>query len=84
MIVGIQEVLTGVVIGRMKTCPRCGNTIEGTLNCPECGFKTDKKKLKDLNNLIKTDWSTDLVKVDNDNYKDNKISMNSRFDTWKI
>lgn len=65
----------------MKYCPRCGNLIEGTINCTECGFKTKKKEKEEIN--IKN-WSTDVIKVDNDNYKDNKISMNSKYDEWKI
>ena len=82
MIVGTQEVPIGVVTGKMKTCPRCGNTIEGTLNCPECGFKTKKKEKEKIN--IKN-WSTDIMKVDNNDYKEEyKIEINSRFDTWKI
>lgn len=69
----------------MKYCPRCGNLIEGTINCTECGFIEDKKEEKGSNiNIIKRDWSTDVIKIDNDNYKDNKISMNSKYDEWKI
>ena len=66
----------------MKYCPRCGNLIEGTINCTECGFKTKKKEKEEIN--IKN-WSTDIMKVDNSNYKEEyKIETNFRFDTWKI
>ena len=57
----------------MKYCPRCGNLIEGTLNCIECGYKINEKKLKENNENIKIITNKNkypsMMSVDNETYK---------------
>jgi uncharacterized membrane protein YvbJ len=69
----------------MNYCPRCGSLIEENEKCHECGFKIKKEKLDTNIEVVTNRWSTNIMTVDNNKYKEEyKLPTNSRFNTWEI